>query len=631
MEEPEGAAPKARFSALDVRALARELRSLDRPRVDKVFDLSPEGWVLSLRPRGGGRAELLLRPGVFGAVVAEAPPHPESPGPFAQELRRRLAGSSLVEVPDPAGERTLAARLGRSDGTPPIDLIVEMFGTGNLLLVSEGVLLAVARPRVWAHRSLRAKSPYRPAPGRPDPWRAEASWIEGHLAGSTADRVSTLAARVGFGGPLAEELLARTGLDGRVGADREAAEVAARIHEAAGRLLEEVDRGGPAFLYRRDRNLVDVTPFRSVFRERDATLTAERLPSFGEASLEYFRRLGPSPGPRTPTRTAEGRLERTLRQQRTAIEALDREASSLSAKAERILDRFEEAERLRAGLDAEGPEVAEVRLGDLEVPLLRDRPVDASARRLFEEGKRLRAKLSGARAALEVTQRALAEPIGPAAPATGGRPPVPPPARRLWFERFRWFRSSEGVLVLAGRDAASNDQLVKKHLGHEDRYVHADLHGAASVLVKRSAFPGPEPGEATLREAGEFAVSFSKAWRAGHAAADAFWVLPDQVSKTAASGEFVARGAWVIHGTKHPLKDLPLELALGTQEIDGAPRWTAGPPEAIRRNGTARYLVTPGEERRRAEIEVELVRDLGLPRPLLQSLLPAGGLAIRRA
>ena len=43
-----------------------------------------------------------------------------------------------------------------------------------------------------------------------------------------------------------------------------------------------------------------------------------------------------------------------------------------------------------------------------------------------------------------------------------------------------------------------------------DVYVHADLHGAATVVVKNSsALPVPPK---TLTEAGQFAVCFSAAW-----------------------------------------------------------------------------------------------------------------------
>lgn len=623
--------PKERFTALDVRALARDLRSLERPRVDKAFDYGTSGWILSFRGRAEGRRDLVLEPGRFAALLEEGPPHPEAPGPFARDLRKHLAGSVLGAVADPAGERTLSAEFVRADGTPPVTLIAEFFGSGNLLLVREQRILAAAQSRVWAHRTVRPGAEYRPAPGRPDPWTATAGWLESVLLASTADRVSTLAARAGFGGPLSEELLRRAGLSGTAPAREESGPTASGLRRAVVELLEEVDRGREGYLYRRGASPVDVSPFRSRLRLEDPSLLEEVRASFGRATFEYFTER-PVAAPSTPTPDpTRGRLARQLAQQQRAIEALEAEISTRTRAGQRLLERFPEAEAARARLDPSGPEVVATALGDLTVPLHRDRPADVWARELFEEAKRLRTKLEGATGARAATERALASvPEVPVA-ARASAPTPAAPRRPLWFERFRWFYSSEGILVLAGRDAATNDLLVKKHLRDGDRYLHGDLHGAASVVVKCSVTPGSEPGEATLREAGQFAVVFSKAWRAGHASADAFWVRPDQVSKTAASGEFVARGAWVIHGTKQVLRDLPLEIGLGTEEVDGAARWVAAPEPALRARGELRYRLTPGPERERAEREIELARDLGVSRSLLQGLLPAGGLAIRRA
>ena len=125
------------------------------------------------------------------------------------------------------------------------------------------------------------------------------------------------------------------------------------------------------------------------------------------------------------------------------------------------------------------------------------------------------------------------------------------PRKHHWFEKYRWFISSEGAIVIGGRDAATNDLVVRRYLNPDDTYVHADIHGAPSVIVKHPAPGEPALTDASMIEAAQWGVSFSKAWRVGLASADAFWVAADQVSKAAASGEFVARGAWVIHGTKH--------------------------------------------------------------------------------
>ncbi len=359
-------------------------------------------------------------------------------------------------------------------------------------------------------------------------------------------------------------------------------------------------------------------------------------PTFSEAAEEYFSAL-PSEAAATPSPIEEARAElgRQRERQSGAVESLRETVRGLQEQAEAILHHYAEAEQalaLPAPDSSDGRQ--EIELGGRRVTLLRDRPVRDSATTLFEEAKRLKGKLAGAEAALAETEGKLrragelrpagARPSGPGATGTA------PPRKSHWFERFRWFFSSEGILVIGGRDATSNDLIVRRYLREGDVYVHADVHGAPSVIVKHPAPGAPGAGDTTLREAGQWGFCFSKAWRAGLASGTAFWVTPDQVSKAGASGEFVARGAWVIHGSKNFLRDLPAELALGTITVDGETLWTAAPPDAVRARGTIRVLLSPGEERERAVREVELAREVGLTRERLQSLLPAGGISWRR-
>jgi predicted ribosome quality control (RQC) complex YloA/Tae2 family protein len=248
---------------------------------------------------------------------------------------------------------------------------------------------------------------------------------------------------------------------------------------------------------------------------------------------------------------------------------------------------------------------------------------------LYEESKRLALKLDGVQQALEATEGEIARGDRAVPPVASSRPAAAERRETRWFEKFRWFVSSDGALVLGGKDATSNDLLVRRHLKDGDVYVHADLHGAASVVVKRTSAATPVP-ETTLREAAQWAVAFSKAWRAGLASATAFWATPDQVSKGAGAGEFVPRGAWVVRGTKHFVPDVPLELAVGTILYEREEFLSVAPPPAVRARGTVRLLLSPGEERDRAAREVEIATELGVTRSRLQGLLPAGGLSVRR-
>lgn len=191
----------------------------------------------------------------------------------------------------------------------------------------------------------------------------------------------------------------------------------------------------------------------------------------------------------------------------------------------------------------------------------------ANARRHYEMRKTALAKMEKA---VEVTDRTIkaaskkaandAHKMEVAAVAASIR------ARRkaLWFEKFYWFVSSENYLVVAGRDAQQNELLVKRYLGPADVYVHADLQGASSVIVKNRKAPGAEIAadvpRMTLEQAGSFAMSRSSAWDA-KIVTSAWWVRASQVSKTSAGGNSLPVGSFAIRGKKTFLD--PTQLVMG--------------------------------------------------------------------
>nr|XP_055027508.1 ribosome quality control complex subunit NEMF-like [Misgurnus anguillicaudatus] len=134
-------------------------------------------------------------------------------------------------------------------------------------------------------------------------------------------------------------------------------------------------------------------------------------------------------------------------------------------------------------------------------------------------------------------------------------------ARKVyWFEKFLWFISSENYLIIAGRDQQQNEMIVKRYLRAGDLYIHADLHGATSCVIKN---PSGEPvPPRTLTEAGTMAVCYSAAWDA-KVITSAWWVHHHQVSKTAPTGEYLTTGSFMIRGKKNFLPPSYLIMGFG--------------------------------------------------------------------
>ncbi|KAL2970297.1 hypothetical protein AAZX31_15G131100 [Glycine max] len=130
-----------------------------------------------------------------------------------------------------------------------------------------------------------------------------------------------------------------------------------------------------------------------------------------------------------------------------------------------------------------------------------------------------------------------------------------------WFEKFNWFISSENYLVISGRDAQQNELIVKRYMSKGDLYVHADLHGASSTVIKNHKPAQPVP-PLTLNQAGCFTVCHSQAWDS-KIVTSAWWVYPHQVSKTAPTGEYLTVGSFMIRGKKNFLPPHPLIMGFG--------------------------------------------------------------------
>ena len=131
--------------------------------------------------------------------------------------------------------------------------------------------------------------------------------------------------------------------------------------------------------------------------------------------------------------------------------------------------------------------------------------------------------------------------------------------KRDWYEKFRWTFTSSGLLVIAGRDARTNEAIVRRYLEDGDLFFHADVVGAPSTVLKG----GSGAGERDIYEAAVFAASMSRAWKSGWPAVDVFYVNPDQVSLSPPSGEYRPRGGVMVYGKKNWVRNVPLGLYVG--------------------------------------------------------------------
>jgi len=161
---------------------------------------------------------------------------------------------------------------------------------------------------------------------------------------------------------------------------------------------------------------------------------------------------------------------------------------------------------------------------------------------------------------------------------------------KKWYHKFRWFKTSDNFFIVGGRDATTNEIVIKKHTDPNDLVFHTDMAGSPFFVIKVEK---GKVSEQTLREVADATATFSKAWKLGLSAQDVFYVKPDQVSKTAKAGEYVPKGAFMIYG-KTSYVENKINLAIGLTKNNEI---MAGPVKAIKEHCENYLEIKQGREK----------------------------------
>jgi len=150
--------------------------------------------------------------------------------------------------------------------------------------------------------------------------------------------------------------------------------------------------------------------------------------------------------------------------------------------------------------------------------------------------------------------------------------------------------------VAAGRNASQNEIIVKKHARPDDMLFHAEIQGAAFVLLKTE---GKAISPAAAKEASEFAAANSRAWSAGLGSVNVYSFRPEQASKSPPTGMSVSKGSFVVTGKRIWFRDVEIKLSVGFRmdRSTGGAGVVAGPLFAVRKNSDYFVTVKPGSKK----------------------------------
>ncbi|MFB6099966.1 MAG: ribosome rescue protein RqcH [Candidatus Nanohalobium sp.] len=594
------------LTSLDLSILMEDFRELEDGHVQKVYQRGQE-LTLEVYIPGEGKERLIV--GTSHAFLSKYKrDNPMKPPGFCMELRKHLGKVDRVE--QRGFDRVLEIESG------DVKLVCEIFGKGNFILVKDGKIIGALRQEEWADRTIEVGEEY----VYPEPTTDPRDIDDIFDALQEGEIVRRLASDLSLGGKYAEEICARTSVE----KTKEVAELEEdekeRIRIEAENIIEK-ERS--PILYSEEEIPQRAAPFPL---ETYEDMEKEWFDRFSEALDEYFYRREKKEEERKKREAYEERkegLERQLQQQERKIEGLQRSAEENRAKAELIYEnygtlleiqnavekgvkehdwkevreKFEESEdeltdKVKGFNEQERFVTVEIDGKNIKLTLGDD--LEAIASNYYDKAKESESKIENAEKAKEKTEEELAELNEENIELEEVMEDKSEKREKKWFEKYRWFYSSEGYLVLAGRDSNTNDMLVKKHMEDSDLYFHADFDGAPSVVVK----DGQESGEATREEAAKAAVTFAKTWKAGIGADDVYYVDPEQVTQNPESGEYLAKGAFVIRGERTYMRNVSVEAAVGIYELDDVKVPMCGPESAISENCEDYIVLKPGHTKK---------------------------------
>lgn len=613
------------ISAFEILGMVRELKEIIGAYIDKIYQIGKEDILLRVRGSKIGRVNLIISAGRWIFKSKEKIDTPEKPSMFAMALRKYLSGNKIADIYQHDFDRIMVME------TSGYRLVMEFIPNGNLILVDEGWKIVLPmKEQVWSHRVIKPGETYLFPPSRVDVRNADPKNLADHIKNSGKDLVRTLAIDLGLGGIYAEEVCLRSGVDKeRETKDLNEGEIE-KVTKSLRELMDAIteEEPSPEIIFDDEGEIVAVTPIH--LRRFDGCRTI-RKSSLSEA-LEEAVKLLPTESPEDKERE---RVKRQMERQKIAIEDLlkrseekRREGDLLyihMKEVDEILERLrkisKEKDKEKSIREIESLDLVEkVELHDGIVRLrIEDRVIEVDFRKsaaenanlAYELSKKYREKAERARRALEESKRKLAE-----------EKREEREEREFWFERYRWCISSDGNLIIAGRDAKTNERIVKRHMESGDIYIHPDIHGAPSCLLKCRDINGREKEitEKAIREACQFASVYSKAWKQ-FGEVMVYWVYPDQVSKTPESGEFLPKGSFVIRGKRNYVR-CKMEMAVGEIFIEGVRKIMGGAVDSVKARSDRFVVIQPGyiKRERFAKILAEKLRVT--PDRILRALPP---------
>ncbi|XRO76988.1 ribosome rescue protein RqcH [Methanocaldococcus sp. 10A] len=667
---------KSEMTNVDVCCVVSELQNLVNGRLDKAFLIDNEQnreLILKIHVPEGGSRELVISIGKYKYITLTnyEREKPKLPPSFAMLLRKYLKNAKLIKIEQVNFDRIIIMYFETKEGI--YKLVAELFGEGNVIFLNiEDTIIAPLRVERWSTRNIVPKEKYKFPPQKPlNPYNIDFSIayevFKDYFLNNKGVECVRLVSRVfGIGGLYAEEICERAGIDKKKKELNE--EEIKKLFETSKNLFNEIFNNRKPQIVLKDNEYFDVVP---IDLKKYQNLDKKYYNSFLEAVDDYFAKFLTNVVVKKEKSKLEREIEKQeniLKRQLETLRKYKEDAEKNQIKGDLIYANYQIVEELlnairQAREKMDWAKIKKIIRENKEHPILglieninenvgeiiirlkaevddniMEERVSLDIRKnafenaesYYEKAKKLRGKIEGIENAIGLTKKKIEELKKKGEEELKEKEEIQMKKKvrkeRKWYEKFKW-TVINGFLVIAGKDAITNEIIIKKYTDKDDIVFHADIQGAPFTVIKTN---GREVDEETLEEVAKFSVSHSRAWKLGYGAIDTYWVKPEQISKTAESGEYLKRGAFVIRGERHYYRNTPLELGIGIIEYDGSLKITTAPPKSLQKSFIKWVLLKPGNKEKGKVVKElkEIFKDYGVDDEDILRVLPPGGCEI---
>jgi len=625
-------------------------------RIENIYNLDNFAFLFRFHKANGINFDLIFELGKRINLSNFKYPLPSSPSPSVARIRSLIIGTQIVAINQIDLDRIICIIL-KSNEEKILKLYLELFEKGNIIITDEfdKIIFALYQRRM-KDRCIIIGETYKPPPIRGKSIYEEINYDDiSNEDIRNLNVVKVLSKYYNLPPEFIEEVLVRCNISSSALFSEINNEVLQKFIKTARSIIEEIKSSAlkPNIVVKNGER-ISVQPIEFI------SLPYDRIyfDSFNNAVDEYFssfitQKL--SEKQRKPLDEKVKEFENIIERQKKYLKELEEKQIKSKKIGEIILTNLDKIQALidhvinmrKKNVDWEeikklSPiEILEINpskgtlktiINNQELEIDFKISATDNMNKFFSEYKEISKKINGLINAINETERKINE-------LKKGLEEINKliivkEMKKEWYERFRWTFSSQGFLIIGGKDAKQNEILVKKYMDEKDVFVHSDVPGGSVVIIKSNGLEVPEE---TKREAVSFAVIYSKAWKAGLSAADGYWVMANQVSKKPPSGEFLKKGSFMIYGERNYIRNVPLILFLGVKIVNKEFKIIVGNENFVKNNSIAFVKLVPGDLK--GEILAKKIKELlikrasneyreiinAIPNNEILSKLPPGG------